>query len=170
MDLTIGQISTFLAFLVGFISSVVYLSKIIQKIVKKTLEPINKSINNLDVSQCKNFLVRFLADIEQGNEIDEVEREREVLKEQAMNEGKPADIAEKMVEGRINKFYKEICLSLQAFIKDGDIDVTKYVTNNGGELIGKTGTAQKVENGRYLVGPFAIDYYTQAFSAEDVEE
>ena len=66
---------------------------------------------------------------------DEVEREREVLKEQAMNEGKPADIAEKMVEGRINKFYKEICLSLQAFIKDGDIDVTKYVTNNGGELI-----------------------------------
>ena len=69
---------------------------------------------------------------------DEVAREREVLKEQAMNEGKPAEIAEKMVEGRINKFYKEICLSLQAFIKDGDIDVTKYVTNNGGELIGST--------------------------------
>ena len=69
---------------------------------------------------------------------DEVEREREVLKEQAMNEGKPADIAEKMVEGRIKKFYKEICLALQAFIKDGDIDVTKYVTNNGGELVSST--------------------------------
>jgi elongation factor Ts len=69
---------------------------------------------------------------------DVVEREREVLKEQAMNEGKPADIAEKMVEGRINKFYKEICLALQAFIKDGDIDVNKYVTNNGGELISCT--------------------------------
>lgn len=68
----------------------------------------------------------------------EVAREREVLKEQAMNEGKPADIAEKMVEGRLTKFYKEICLSMQAFIKDGDIDVTKYVTNNGGELIGMT--------------------------------
>lgn len=66
---------------------------------------------------------------------EEVAREREVLKEQAMNEGKPADIAEKMVEGRINKFFKEICLSMQAFIKDGDIDVTKYVTNNGGELV-----------------------------------
>jgi len=65
---------------------------------------------------------------------EEVEREREVLKEQAMNEGKPADIAEKMVEGRLQKFYKEVCLSLQAFIKDGDIDVTKYVTNNGGKL------------------------------------
>jgi len=69
---------------------------------------------------------------------EEVAREREVLKEQAMNEGKPAEIAEKMVEGRLNKFYKEICLSLQAFIKDGDIDVTKYVTNNGGELISCT--------------------------------
>ena len=69
---------------------------------------------------------------------EEVAREREVLKEQAMNEGKPADIAEKMVEGRLNKFFKEICLSMQAFIKDGDIDVTKYVANNGGELIGCT--------------------------------
>ena len=69
---------------------------------------------------------------------DEIAREREVLKEQAMNEGKPADIAEKMVEGRLNKFYKEICLALQAFIKDGDIDVTKYVTNNGGELVSMT--------------------------------
>lgn len=67
---------------------------------------------------------------------EEVAREREVLKEQAINEGKSAEIAEKMVEGRLNKFYKEICLALQAFIKDGDIDVTKYVTDNGGELIG----------------------------------
>lgn len=68
--------------------------------------------------------------------VEEVAREREVLKEQAINEGKSAEIAEKMVEGRLNKFYKEICLALQAFIKDGDIDVTKYVTDNGGELIG----------------------------------
>lgn len=67
---------------------------------------------------------------------EEVAREREVLKEQAINEGKSAEIAEKMVEGRLNKFYKEICLALQAFIKDGNIDVTKYVTDNGGELIG----------------------------------
>ena len=69
---------------------------------------------------------------------EEIDREKEVLKEQAMNEGKPADIAEKMVAGRLNKFFKEICLAEQAFIKDGDIDVTKYVTNNGGELVGCT--------------------------------
>ena len=65
---------------------------------------------------------------------EEVTREREVLKEQAMNEGKPADIAEKMVEGRLRKYFEEVCLSLQAFIKDGDINVDKYVTNNGGKL------------------------------------
>lgn len=65
---------------------------------------------------------------------DVVAREREVLKEQSMNEGKSADIAEKMVEGRLKKFYKEICLAEQAFIKDGDISVNTYVTNSGGEI------------------------------------
>ena len=63
-----------------------------------------------------------------------VEEEKKVLKEQAMNEGKPAEIAEKMVAGRINKFYKEICLTKQAFIKDGDIDVETYVKNNKGSI------------------------------------
>ena len=52
-----------------------------------------------------------------------------------INEGKPADIAEKMVQGRIQKFYKEICLAEQAFIKDGDLTVAKYVANNGGEIL-----------------------------------
>ncbi len=66
---------------------------------------------------------------------DVVNREREVQKEIAMSEGKPADIAEKMVEGRIKKYFKEICLAEQAFIKDGDISVATYVKNNGGELI-----------------------------------
>ncbi len=65
---------------------------------------------------------------------EEVAREREVLKEQAMNEGKPEDIASKMVEGRLNKFFKEICLTEQSFIKDGDVDVQTFVKNNGGEI------------------------------------
>ena len=69
---------------------------------------------------------------------DVVNHEREVLKEQAINEGKSPEIAEKMVEGRLNKFFKEICLSLQAFIKDGDVDVNTYVANNGGTLISAT--------------------------------
>lgn len=65
---------------------------------------------------------------------DVVNKEREVQKEIAMSEGKPAEIAEKMVEGRIKKYFKEICLAEQAFIKDGDISVATYVKNNGGEI------------------------------------
>ncbi len=64
-----------------------------------------------------------------------IEKEKAVLTEQAMNEGKPADIAEKMVIGRIKKFFKEICLVDQAFVKDGDITVNQYVKNNGGEIL-----------------------------------
>ncbi len=63
-----------------------------------------------------------------------VEKEMNVLKEQAMNEGKPKEIAEKMVQGRIKKFYKEICLEEQPFVKDSDIDVKTYVKNNGGTI------------------------------------
>lgn len=66
---------------------------------------------------------------------DVLETERKVQKELAMNEGKPADIAEKMVEGRIKKFYKEVCLVEQPFIKDGDLSVAKFVANNGGEVL-----------------------------------
>ncbi|MBQ8406545.1 MAG: elongation factor Ts, partial [Clostridia bacterium] len=47
-----------------------------------------------------------------------IEKEKEVLKQQAMNEGKPEAIAEKMVMGRIKKYYEENCLVEQAFIKD----------------------------------------------------
>ena len=66
---------------------------------------------------------------------DVLEREKTVLKEQAMNEGKPAEIAEKMVQGRLNKFYKEICLEEQPFVKDGDINVKTYAKNNGGKIV-----------------------------------
>lgn len=66
---------------------------------------------------------------------DELEKERTILKEQAVNEGKPAEIAEKMVEGRINKYYKEICLEEQPFVKDSDINVKKFVENHGGSIV-----------------------------------
>ncbi len=66
---------------------------------------------------------------------EEIEREKAVLKEQAMNEGKTPEIAEKMVVGRLNKFYKEICLEEQEFVMDSDISVGTYVKNNGGEIV-----------------------------------
>ncbi len=64
-----------------------------------------------------------------------VDREAKVIKEQVMGEGKPEEIAEKMVTGRLNKFYKEICLEEQAFIKDSGVTVKDYVKNNGGEIV-----------------------------------
>lgn len=57
----------------------------------------------------------------------EVQKEMEILKAQAMNEGKPAEIAEKMVQGRINKFYGEICLMEQAYVKDPDMTIEELV-------------------------------------------
>lgn len=63
-----------------------------------------------------------------------VEREEKVIKEQVMQEGKPENIAEKMVQGRLNKFYKEICLEEQAFVKDSGLSVKDYVKNNGGTI------------------------------------
>lgn len=63
-----------------------------------------------------------------------VEKEKAVLTEQAMNEGKPKEIAEKMVQGRINKFYKEICLEEQPFVKDSDVNVKTFAKNNGGSI------------------------------------
>lgn len=51
---------------------------------------------------------------------DEIEKEREILKAQALNEGKPEKIVEKMVDGRISKYYEEYCLMEQSFVKDPD--------------------------------------------------
>lgn len=62
-----------------------------------------------------------------------LDRERSVLKEQAIASGKPAEIAEKMVEGRIRKFYEEICLTEQAFIMDTDKTVTEAIAEAGKE-------------------------------------
>ncbi|HIQ82551.1 MAG TPA: elongation factor Ts [Candidatus Pullichristensenella stercorigallinarum] len=56
-----------------------------------------------------------------------LEHEKEILIAQARNEGKPENIIEKMVQGRIVKFYKEVCLLEQAFVKDADISVGKMI-------------------------------------------
>lgn len=66
---------------------------------------------------------------------EEIEHEKVVIKEQAINEGKAADIAEKMVDGRINKYFKEICLLEQAFVKDPDMNVEKYVKGQNSEIV-----------------------------------
>ncbi|MCI8654916.1 MAG: translation elongation factor Ts, partial [Clostridia bacterium] len=71
------------------------------------------------------------------------EKEMEILKAQAMNEGKPAEIAEKMVQGRIGKFYGEICLIEQPFVKNPDSKVSDLL---------KTKVATVVEFARFEKG------------------
>lgn len=64
----------------------------------------------------------------------ELDREKEVLTEQARNEGKPENIIEKMVIGRINKYYKEVCLVDQLFIKDDELTITKLLKARNAEV------------------------------------
>lgn len=64
-----------------------------------------------------------------------VEHEKEVLTNQALNEGKPAKIVEKMVEGRIVKFFEEICLTEQAYIKDPDLKVKDYLKKENAKVL-----------------------------------
>ncbi len=66
------------------------------------------------------------------NEIssETLEKEKAIIKEQAINEGKSPEIAEKMITGRINKFYQEVCLLEQLFVKNDDLQVGVYVQNH----------------------------------------
>ena len=69
---------------------------------------------------------------------ERIERERAIYKEQVKNEGKPAAIADKIVDGKLNKFYGEVCLLEQAFIKDDKIvvgDLVKQMSSKTGENI-----------------------------------
>jgi elongation factor Ts len=69
---------------------------------------------------------------------ERIERERGIYKEQVKNEGKPAAIADKIVDGKLNKFYGEVCLLEQAFIKDDKIvvgDLVKQMSSRTGENI-----------------------------------
>ncbi|MGM9922493.1 MAG: translation elongation factor Ts [Bhargavaea sp.] len=65
---------------------------------------------------------------------EEVEHERKVLTEQALNEGKPENIVAKMVEGRLGKFFEDVVVLDQAFVKDSDQKVRDFVKSTGGEL------------------------------------
>ena len=66
------------------------------------------------------------------NEVDasELEKEREILKAQIINEGKPEAMADKIVDGKIGKFYKEICLLEQPFVKNPDITVEQLINDS----------------------------------------
>ncbi|HHO5574978.1 TPA: translation elongation factor Ts [Staphylococcus aureus] len=66
---------------------------------------------------------------------EEINHEREVLKQQALNEGKPENIVEKMVEGRLRKYLQEICAVDQDFVKNPDVTVEAFLKTKGGKLV-----------------------------------
>lgn len=93
---------------------------------------------------------------------DVLDRERNVLKEQAIASGKPADIAEKMVEGRLRKYYEEICLTEQIFVIDGETKISDVIQNaakEAGSSIELTGFA------RFQLGE-GIEKEEEDFAAE----
>lgn len=65
---------------------------------------------------------------------EEVERERQVLTQQALNEGKPEKIVAKMVEGRLSKYFEDVCVNDQAFVKNPDQKVGQFVSSKGGKI------------------------------------
>lgn len=89
---------------------------------------------------------------ESGVPAEVVEHEKKILTEQVINDGKPAAIAEKIVAGRIAKFFKEICLVDQVYVKDSDMTVQQYTQSVGKELGGdiKIETFIRFEKGEGL--------------------
>jgi elongation factor Ts len=65
---------------------------------------------------------------------EEVEHERQVLTQQALNEGKPAKIVEKMVEGRLGKYFEDVCVLDQTFVKNPDQKVRQFVESKGATI------------------------------------
>ena len=67
-----------------------------------------------------------------------MEKEKKILSEQALESGKPPEIVEKMVAGRIRKYLEEICLVSQNYVKDSDRTVGKLLEDNGAKMVGFT--------------------------------
>jgi elongation factor Ts len=65
---------------------------------------------------------------------EEVERERQVLTQQALNEGKPENIVAKMVEGRLGKYFEDVCVLDQTFVKNPDQKVRQFVESKGAKV------------------------------------
>jgi len=91
-----------------------------------------------------------------------LEHEREILRAQALNEGKPANIIEKMITGRVEKYYKEACLMEQTFIKNPDQTITQLIN----ETISKIGENVSIRRfTRYQLGE-GMEKKTNDFAAE----
>ena len=126
----------------------------------KAEEPAFKAAAKDIAMQIAAVMPRYVKEDEVPAEV--VEKEKEILKAQALNEGKPEAIVEKMVGGRIKKFYKEVCLVDQPYIKDGDMSVAQFLKNIGNEI----GTTVEVVKFARLEKGEGLEKKVDDFSAE----
>lgn len=112
----------------GMVATYIHMGGSIGVMAELTCDEVNDEINTMS----HDLVMHIAAANPQCVRREEVaaadlEKEREVLTQQALNEGKPAKIVERMVEGRIEKYYKEVCLLDQPFVKDPDMSVKKML-------------------------------------------
>ena len=90
-----------------------------------------------------------LAIDESGVDTSLVEKEKEIYREQLEQEGKPAHVIEKIIEGKVKKYYRTICLLRQPYIKNDKLSIEEYLN----ELIAKVGESVKVKRfSRFQIG------------------
>lgn len=108
----------------GFVDSYIHMGGKIGVLVQVDQEADKEAVHDvaMQIAAAKPACIN-IADVDSA----ELEKEKEILRAQALNEGKPENIVDKMVVGRINKYYKEVCLMEQPFVKDGDVSVKKMI-------------------------------------------
>lgn len=119
----------------GLVSSYIHMGGKIGVLVQVKSENVNNEVATVarDVAMHVAALNPQFLD-NSSVDADTIEREREIYRVQALNEGKPAKIVEKMVDGRINKFFKEVCLVDQMFVKNPDLSIQAFVNQEAKKL------------------------------------
>ena len=107
---------------------ILFKSGITQYVYKEDIENYIKSVKKQVVKICEfeNFPRTLPKEV--------VDKETEIMKAQVINEGKPENIADKIVQGKLKKFYSEVCLLDQEFVKDSDIKVRKLLENKNNDV------------------------------------
>ena len=119
----------------GLVSSYIHMGGKIGVLVQVKSENVNEQVSTVarDVAMHVAALNPLFLD-NTSVDADTIEREKDIYRDQALNEGKPAKIVEKMVDGRINKFFKEVCLVDQMFVKNPDLSIQAFVNQEAKKL------------------------------------
>lgn len=146
----------------GLVAAYIHMGGKIGVLVQAKTETVSDEVSNVarDVAMHVAALNPQFLD-KTSVDADTIEREKEIYRVQALNEGKPANIVEKMVLGRVNKFLKEVCLVEQMFVKNPDLTITGFLK----EESKKYGDIQLVKFTRFEKGE-GIEKEEVDFAAE----